>query len=161
MYEFNHCEYCVTGSLQCRRILAGWVEYFHRMFRPPSWNWKNSGELERGKKKLKVYEAWEGERKLGKGGHSVILAPILPVCSESKMAAKHSKDHQNRLHCRLCDRCHGWPVAALPWLLLAYHCSFANPLVCYVTPTSHQILASLSLYSSFMVFPHLFSVYPW
>jgi len=41
---------------------------------------------------------WEGER---------ILAPILPVYNESKMAAKHSKDekdqnpHQNRLHCRL------------------------------------------------------------
>ena len=35
--------------------------------------------------------------------HSRILAPILPVSSESKMAAEHSKDenHQNRLHCRL------------------------------------------------------------
>ena len=33
--------------------------------------------------------------------HSVILAPILPVCSESKIAAKHSIDHQNRLHWRL------------------------------------------------------------
>ena len=32
-----------------------------------------------------------------------ILAPILPVCNESKMAAKLSKDenHQNLLHCRL------------------------------------------------------------
>ena len=36
-----------------------------------------------------------------------ILAPILPVLNESKMAAKHSKGenhqnpHQNRLHCRL------------------------------------------------------------
>ena len=33
--------------------------------------------------------------------HSVILAPILPVCSESKIAANHSIDHQNRLYCRL------------------------------------------------------------
>ena len=34
--------------------------------------------------------------------HSLILAPILPVCRESKMATKHSKDHhQNRLHWRL------------------------------------------------------------
>ena len=33
--------------------------------------------------------------------HSVILAPILPVCSESKIVANHSIDHQNRLHCRL------------------------------------------------------------
>ena len=33
--------------------------------------------------------------------HSVILAPILPVCSESKIAANHSIDLQNRLHCRL------------------------------------------------------------
>lgn len=45
---------------------------------------------------------WEGggggERKIR---HSVILAPILPVCSESKIAANHSIDHQNRLHCRL------------------------------------------------------------
>ena len=37
--------------------------------------------------------------------HSVILAPILPVCSESKIAAKNSKDHQNRLHCRLQVNC--------------------------------------------------------
>ena len=62
---------------------------------------------------------WERERKIGEGGgggerkiffslprppplrHSVILAPILPVCSESKIAANHSIDLQNRLHCRL------------------------------------------------------------
>ena len=36
--------------------------------------------------------------------HSVILAPILPVCSESKIATNHSIDHQNHLHCRLTAR---------------------------------------------------------
>ena len=58
---------------------------------------------------------WEGGRKIGEGGgerkiiprphllRHFILALVLSVSSESKMAAKHSKDenHQNRLHCRL------------------------------------------------------------
>ena len=92
------------------------------VFRPPSWN-RKSGELGRGKKFTKRGREKE---KLGSGEgrekkkkekmkrkfyfsfpapnplqHSLILAPILPVCSESRIPAKHSKDHQNRLHCRL------------------------------------------------------------
>ena len=65
---------------------------------------------------LDIVESWGevknlpsvGERKKnwgrGRGTplrHSVILAPILPVCSESKIAANHSIDLQNRLHYRL------------------------------------------------------------
>ena len=85
--------YISTNSLQCRRIFAGRVDiYFHRMFRPPSWN-------------RKTVESWGKVKSLPRVGerkkNSVILAPILPVCSESKIAAKHSIDHQNRLHCRL------------------------------------------------------------
>ena len=48
-----------------------------------------------------------------------ILAPILPVCSESKIVAKHSIGHQTRLHCRL-----GLSWVALLFQLLGYTCIY-------------------------------------
>ena len=88
MYEFNHCEYSVTGSLQCRRILEGWVEYFHRMFRPPSWNWKNSGELGRGKKSKKFTKRGREKENLGKGD-------ILSFSLQFSQSAVNPKWRQN------------------------------------------------------------------
>ena len=82
------------------------------MFRPPSWNrqtvesWgevktlPSLGERKKnwGRGRGRVYFSFPAPPPLRQ---SVILAPILPVCSKSKIAAKHSKDHQNRLHCRI------------------------------------------------------------
>ena len=120
-------------SLQCRRILAGRVDiYFHRMFRPPSWNrktvesWGEVKSLPRAGERKKNWGRRRG-RKIPYFSfptphplwHSVILAPILPVCSESKIVAKHSIDHQTRLHCRL-----GLSWVALLFQLLGYACIY-------------------------------------
>jgi len=97
-------------SLQCRRILAGASALFPSNVQAAILNEENSGELGRGKNFTKPVG---GRKKNWGGGRGPtpsdirILAPILPVYNESKMAAKHSKDekhqnpHQNRLHCRL------------------------------------------------------------
>ena len=89
-----------SSSVACSASGFWWGEWItHRLIRPPSWIGK---KVESWGEVKSLPSQWEGERKTGEGGGD-ILAPILPVCSESKMAAKHSKDenHQNRLHCLL------------------------------------------------------------
>ena len=98
------------------------------MFRPPSWNRKTVESWGQVKSLPSV-----GERKKnwGRGKNPslppsptrfdiVILAPILPVCSESKIAAKHLIDHQNRLHCRL-DFLNTVHFKNLPFKICKYH----------------------------------------
>ena len=114
--KFQHKKFAISFSLACSAGGFWWGEWIYisigcsgrHLDIVESWgevkSFPSEGERKknwgrgRGRGKKKVFFSLPRPPPLR---HSVILAPILPVCSESKIAANHSIDHQNRLHCRL------------------------------------------------------------